>query len=180
MNKRGAPFPKSCIILLLLFTFTSPLLLGALSYFCRDALALNSKAQGEILKPILAKEVLNISMDEFLGKWQVLYLSPDNCDEACLQKTKLLQNLCLALGKDKDRVVLRKHFLGAEQADFDNSSNSLNSCNSSSALTMGSVVIIDPKGWLVTHYHPNTFQAKDQVKGILEDLRRLMRYSYVG
>jgi len=158
---------KSCMILLLFLTFASPFLLGSVLYLCRDAFKLTSNAQGEIFKPRLAKDLLNITTDEFLGKWQLLYLSPALCDENCLDKTKLLENLCLALGKDKERVVLRK--LSLESLESSQVSKHF-------PLTIGSVVIIDPKGWLVTHYNPTRFHAK----GILEDLRRLMRYSYVG
>jgi len=145
--------------------FVAPLLFGTLLYCWRDHFHFQSSAKGEVLPPLLAKEILNIPTDHFLGKWQLVYFVPSSCDKSCEHKIELLQNLTIALGKDQSRVVLRKEPLIG-----------IKPLSTTLTLIENSIVIIDPQGWLVTHYSPANFQAK----GLLEDLRRLLRYSHVG
>lgn len=168
MNKGNLISVKSrhpWTILSLCIVFVTPLLLGTSLYFFRDKLHFKSASKGELLTPLLAKEVLMFPVDEFLGKWQLVYFSPISCDKLCQNKVELLQNLQIALGKDQTRVVLRKEPLLTQKV-----------VPTTLPFIEGSIVIIDPQGWLVTHYSPANFHAK----GLLEDLRRLLRYSYVG
>lgn len=160
----------SWTLILLCVLFVAPFILGSLFYVFRDAIHFNPSAKGEVLAPRLAKEVLNCPIDNFLGKWQLVYFFSAHCDANCQQHTEVLQNLCTALGKDKPRVVLRTVPFSTQEPKLHSSSFS------SLPIVAGSVVIVDPQGWLVTHYNPTDFHPK----WILEDLRRLMRYSHVG
>jgi cytochrome oxidase Cu insertion factor (SCO1/SenC/PrrC family) len=140
--------------------FLAPMVSAALLYVYRDNININTRRSGELLTPPLESQQLELNVTKFLGKWQLVYLSPASCNSECEIQTKFLDNVRIALGKDKTRVVSRR--IEKPKGDL--------------PFKEGSVLIIDPKGWLVLHYTPELFNPK----GILEDLRRLLRFSYVG
>ena len=138
------------------FVFILPFISATLLYCYRDHFEFKLRHSGELLTPALESKNFNLGLndDDFFGKWQIVYLKPTLCQNECENKIKILNNIRISLGKDQDRVVSRSiPFSGKFSAD--------------------SVVIIDPKGWLILQYNPELYNPK----GILEDLKRLLRFS---
>lgn len=181
-TKPNESFVRSCkpsekrrpwMLLGLCLIFVLPFFLGSLLFIFRDDFSFHTTTQGELLSPDLAHKVLGGSADTFLGKWNLVYFSPSDCDATCQEKKKILTNIHLALGKDGPRVRLQS----LPYESLMNDTNKMNAIKGSiQGTSEGSILIIDPRGWLVLHYPPSKFYAK----AVLDDLRRLLRFSYVG
>lgn len=130
---------------------------------------------------------------QFLGKWWLVYVGPQKCYEECQSILYNLRQLHVALGKDSSRVerlfishpdcpsALCEVFLAEnypdllrvklKPLDFDK----LFFVSSPDRETLGEIYIIDPLGNVMMHYSPEI-----EPKGILSDLKRLLRVSKIG
>lgn len=86
------------------------------------------------------------------GRWQLVLISPGHCDTACAEWQQRLPNLHAALGKERERLVLRQ--LSADQQRL---------------------ALADPLGNLVLYY-----ELTQSPQAILKDLKRLLKLSKVG
>jgi cytochrome oxidase Cu insertion factor (SCO1/SenC/PrrC family) len=149
------------IALWMILIFTLPILVAHLLYTFRHTLAIKTAHHGELVSPALDSKTLGCA--DYSGKWQLIYIRPQHCDFHCEQQFQLLKNVHIALGKDQERVV--SYSLSPPQA---------------SQLTPlwqeHTIWVIDPQGWFIMQYPSPAKNAK----GILEDMRRLLRFSHVG
>lgn len=164
-------FIKSPLLWMVLL-FIVPFLLASMLYGFRHSLTFKIRPKGILLDPPVLATSLPFLTDLELepGKWQLIYIAPKICNAECNQQLKVLKNIHISLGKDQDRLILKK---------LNHSTLSKHNISSRSSFSRAnSVVIIDPKGWVMMHY-PNTI-LNQSPKGILEDLRRLLKYSHTG
>ncbi|OYD23547.1 hypothetical protein [Oceanimonas baumannii] len=96
------------------------------------------------------------------GQWRLVLVTDDPCDY-CAPAKRMLNNLDLALGRDEVRVMVTEQPAGG-------------------LLEAGFVYIADPPGLLVMRYPMATDagQNRHTGKALLEDLRRLLKYSRAG
>lgn len=108
---------------------------------------------GTLIQP--AQQLTN--SDFKIHKWQIVYLKPKVCTTECENQQQALSKLHIALGADKDRVLV--------------------STSDSARINIqekdGSILIIDPLGFYIMHYAPGS-----KLNGLLKDLKRLLKYSH--
>lgn len=143
----------------LVLIFVGPIVVAHALYHFRTHIHFNTLEKGQLFSPPLPATSLPFFNASFLGKWQLIHISNENCQPDC-QAPEILDRIHRAIGKEKHRVEYRSVSLLPE---------------SSSALTPGSINIIDPKGWLIMHY-PSPVDPQ----GILKDIKRLLRFSHAG
>lgn len=144
----------------ILFISTLPFLSAHFLYAFRHMFSLNTVQHGEFLLPPLDSTTLGLPNSTHSGKWQLIYIRSKNGGTHCDEQWQTLKNVHIALGKEQSRVVY----------------HSLTSTQTTSLWQENSIWIVDPRGWVIMHYPPPIKNAK----GILEDMRRLLRFSHVG
>lgn len=118
-----------------------------------------TKQHGAFMQP-QPVDLLNISYiagNDHSNKWQIVYVEPQTCDAACVEKKHILNNLHIALGGERERVAI----LNAQ----------ISSTNIEHA--PGDLIIINPQGLYIMRY-----QNLAQHTGLLKDIRRLLKYSH--
>ena len=88
------------------------------------------------------------------GKWQLILLVNAQCDQQCETWKKLLPNVHLSLGRERQRVSY-------QQFETEEVSNGL--------------VVVDPLGFMVIKYG-----LEQSPQSVLKDLKRLLKVSKVG
>lgn len=146
----------------LLFVFCVPLLAAGSLYAFRHYFTFHQTCTGHLYNPPVDAQGLTFYHKTNLGKWQLIYLSPTECDTACQTHIQNLEAIYISLGKERTRV--ERHIVPITPVP-----------KSLEALKQGGTIIIDPQGWLVIHY-----PVDSNPKGVLKDLRLLLRLSRVG
>ena len=126
------------------------------------------------------------------GKWTLLYLGPGSCSPACRTDLYNTRQVRAALGADRERVqrvflaegaCCDFEWLRAQQADLITVRASADAVPLTTILARAGrgpapvdrVYLIDPLGNLMMSY-----AADARPKGMLEDLKKLLRLSQVG
>lgn len=136
-----------------------------------------------------------LSGESLVGKWWIVYISPEKCFQECQENLYNLRQLQIALGKDSSRVgrifvaqphcptafcehYLPEYYPEMQRITFESAAFNklfLKSSLSVTSETLGQIYIIDPLGNVMMYYDPDT-----EPKSILSDLKRLLRVSKVG
>lgn len=134
-------------------------MLGAyVLYGFRHQVTFDTLESGKLLSPAVPIQSLSVHDESYLGKWQLIYLSPEPCHPICETWIMQLNQIHLALGKEYARVI---HRVAAYPK--------------LTQFSEGSLLLVDPQGWVILQYdsHANP-------KGIIKDVQRLLRLSHVG
>lgn len=128
-----------------------------------------------------------------LHKWTMLYVGPGVCGERCRAALYNTRQVRTALNRDMDRVqrvflatgeCCDETFLGTEHPDLTTVRATaaaapllevLPTFDGIAPLDAGRVYLIDPNGNLMMTYAPDA-----KPKGMLEDMKRLLRLSQIG
>ena len=150
---------------LLVLLFASPFMIAGILVFNKENLKLTTNQTGQLLNPPFKLQI-SAAHTVHAQKWKVLFLTKEKCNSAtCIERKKMLHNLHLALGADKQRVQIltipSNHIKTTEPIGY-----------KALLLTKGSIIIIDPHGNAMMRYAP-----KANMDGILKDMRRLLKYS---
>lgn len=143
----------------LLLIFLGPLFGAYCLFYFQDKIDFKSMCHGTLISPPLQSEILSLHEKKLLGKWQMVFVIPDICDDTCKQSQQMLHSIQLALGKEKSRVETRHIPMAFAPMNFEKQG----------------LFIIDPKGWVILHY-----PSLSNPKGVLKDMERLLRYSQIG
>nr|MCH9671866.1 SCO family protein [Gammaproteobacteria bacterium] len=125
----------------------------------------------------------------FTGVWTLLYLREGACTDECRAALYRMRQSWKALNKDQPRVqraFLRTVPPNAAESEFLTAEHPglrigradaawLNVLANESLLAGGIVVIIDPEGLALMYY-----QASDDARGIIKDMKRLLKLSKIG
>ena len=158
---------------------------------------------GELIqppRPLPDIELFNPEIDKeggsLHGKWSLLYLLKDRCNDACEENLYKMRQLEAATGKHSHRVqrVLlsygqNRNLLSTEQvklyerqlvATADSAGAQIDIqkfvlVEGDLPLQAGRLYIVDPLGNLMMSYWPEAEPA-----GIIKDLKRLLKYSKIG
>ena len=138
---------------ILLLIFIAPLLTAFFILKFSDPLQYKTTQYGTLIQPPLYLDNASFTPN----KWHVVYLQPDDCDTTCQQQKSALHKLHVALGVDRERVIV---------SSMTNKSMELEEKS-------GSILLIDPLGFYMMHYAPGS-----KLSGLLKDLKRLLKYSH--
>jgi len=139
--------------------------------------------KGELIEPTATLGSLGIDNPYQQKQWQLGYVVPKQCDEFCQQQIYLLGQSHIALGKYQQRV--QPVLISTAQSDTINSSEYAQlkvNDGFSMLVDQFEFVIVDPLGQLVMRYPKVATQDElvAQSKGVLADLRKLLKLSRVG
>jgi hypothetical protein len=122
----------------------------------------------------------------FDGKWNLVVVSPGNCNEACLNNLYSIRQIHIGQGKHQQRV--RRILIVGDKADrldgiltsypeltVDTLEEWLSFGDTAVPLDSNRVYMVDPLGNYMMYYAPG-FEAA----GIRRDLARLLRVSRIG
>lgn len=143
---------------------------------------------GQLIEPNFHYQDVQL-INPAIHSWQIAYLLPDQCDAVCEQQLHLLKQSHIALGKDQPRVV--PVVMASNPEDLATLKDSgfvllsapelWHQANMQSFATQD-FVLIDPLGQWVMRYPTVRDQGEltDELKGLLADLRKLLKLSRVG
>lgn len=139
--------------------------------------------KGELIEPMATLESLGIDNPYQETQWQLGYVVPEQCDEFCQQQIYLLGQSHIALGKYQQRVqpVLISTPSSEVLANSEYAQIKVND-GFSQVVDQFEYVIVDPLGQLVMRYPKVSKEGElvAQSKGLLADLRKLLKLSRVG
>lgn len=140
--------------------------------------------KGELIEPVTHFSSLGLDNPYEHKQWQLGYVVPAQCDEFCQQQIFLLGQSHVALGKYQTRVA--PVLLVTEGSDVSVLEQSYSTLvvneQFDELVDQSEYVIVDPLGQLVMRY-PKVEQQTElvaQSKGLLSDLRKLLKLSRVG
>ncbi len=139
---------------------------------------------GSLVEPIVTFDSLNIDNPLYQKSWQMGLVLPNECLSRCVEKLHLLRQTHIALGKNKERilpVVYVTKGLPVLPTIMEAFTVVPVSEGFLSHVSEGDYLVVDPLGQLVMSY-PNEQEVTlvAQSKGLLSDLRKLLKLSRVG
>ena len=168
----------------LIFVFALPALLAKL-VLSQNWYNSGVTNKGVLIDPNTSFSSLGVDNPYFGEQWQLGYVIPQKCEAMCQQQLYLLKQSHTALGKYQQRVapVVLVSRLSDPQV-LDDITFPIVPINDAFIQVVNAFeyVIVDPRGQLVMRY-PKVASTNDlvaQSKGLLADLRKLLKLSRVG
>jgi cytochrome oxidase Cu insertion factor (SCO1/SenC/PrrC family) len=186
---------------LLAAIFFLPLVASFVMYYGGSWRPAASTAHGELYHPAreLPKAELRLSSGEvapvnvFSEKWALVYVGNGVCDDACADSLYFMRQTRLSLNNEMTRV--ERVFLGtSECCSFEAAERkypglmtgvvTIDASGPNAADLVAafpdterahSLYVVDPLGNLVMRY-----DARDEPKGLLDDLKKLLKLSHIG
>ena len=188
--------------------FLVPLLLAFYMYYGTDWRPLKRVNHGTLISPARPLPAANLKLESltdpdpnappstdtpepklFRDKWSIVYIGEGNCDERCRQALYVMRQTRLSLNNEMsrvDRVFLvtgnccaREFLLHEHQGLLVADATSADSTKLLQEFPADgrpySLFIVDPLGNLMMSY-----DSRQNPKGLLEDLQKLLRLSHIG
>jgi len=192
-------------IVLLLLLFLAPLLIAWLMLYGGSGLIPEgSTSNGTLVEPprlidlpgnIRTRTGLMLPAEYIKGKWTLVYIGDAECGEACLQNIYKMRQVRLAQNENVRRVQRLFLLTGSEITsglgkaleNYPNMEVALLSAEQTAAIASQfqvdeaaaagaeRVYLVDPLGYLMMYYAPDA-----EPKGMLNDLKKLLKYSRFG
>ena len=160
--------------------FFLPVLASFWMYYFTDWRPDGSTAHGTLFQPPVPLE----NADSFQDKWTLLYVGDGGCDAACANALYIARQTRLLLNKDMQRVERVLLTSGpVDQVTFERDHQGVRVMAPTNALLSAfpaeqranGLFVIDPLGNLVMRY-----DARENPKGLLDDLKKLLKLSHIG
>lgn len=185
---------RTRLTLVLIFAlFALPFMLAWVLNFVGDFAPGETVNRGTLIQPVRpvtadglvdAQDVV-LAQDYFRGEWTLLYRHAGDCGDPCHQTLYVLRQVRLAQGKNIDRVKRLLLLEGAaipawagETAQHYPGLDIARAATPDAAKAFppaGRIYLVDPLGNLMMEYALDA-----DPRGIIKDLERLLRISYVG
>lgn len=186
---------------ILISVFFGPLLVAFALYYGAPMLGFDWRPQGSTnrgdlihpARPLPAVELATlegapVTPETLRGKWNVFYIGDGQCDARCREALILMRQTRLALNDDMTRVqriflttgnCCDEQYLAAEHpglvvAKADDAAGQ-QLISAFPVADQGRIYIVDPLGNLMMSYAPDAPR-----KGLLEDLKKLLKLSHIG
>jgi len=188
MKKQKIKTQRSTMFILLL-VFAIPVVLAKLALE-GDWFNKASTNKGELIQPPVT---FDVAFPQREAKWYLTYISDQPCLMACELALYSLQQVYIALGKDKDRVETAVLFTQTQQI------NKAKSSEFAQSLTVehvdpeplsrlfpddkvDNIFIVDALGNVILRYplHLNKEDAVMSSRDMLADMRKLLKLSRIG
>lgn len=185
---------RTRVTLILIFAlFMLPFVLAWVLNFVGDFAPGETVNRGTLIQPVrpvttdglIDPQGNALSPDYFKGEWVLLFRHAGDCGDACHQTLYVLRQVRLAQGKNIDRVKRLLLLEGAampawtaETAQHYPGMDIVRASTPASAALFppaGRLYLVDPLGNLMMEYALDA-----DPRGIIKDLERLLRISYVG
>ena len=178
--------------------FLLPLAASFWMYYATDWRPATRVNHGELIEP--ARPLPSVELPVAIGdpaaaahllrdKWSVVYIGPGSCSEACRHTLYIMRQTRLSLNNDMTRVarvflatgeccareLLRREHPGLQVIDASGAAASPLLRLFPDTARENSLYIVDPLGNLMMRY-----DVRQDPKGLLEDLRKLLRLSHIG
>lgn len=144
--------------------------------------------KGDFINPPI--ELSSLENEQLPKQWRLAVRIPNECDLVCINSLYVINQADLALGRDSSRVrpvaiqaTSQTHDLPQFSADSRLDYLVLPQLHQQLAhLPEGSMVIIDPLGFVIMQYHGSADRAVAIQSGrdMLDDLKKLLKMSRVG
>jgi hypothetical protein len=171
---------------LLIALFFLPMAVAFYLYYGADWRPVGQTNNGELITP--ARQ-LPPDATALRGKWSLVYIGNGRCDEACrnalifARQTRLSLNqdmqrvnrIFLVTGDCCDRAYLDTVHLGLKVVDVPDAASSPLLAAFPGGDLATTLFVVDPFGNLVLRY-----DARQNPKGLLADLRKLLKLSSIG
>jgi hypothetical protein len=170
--------------------FVLPLLIAFWMYYGGGWIPASRTNHGELLEPVRPLPLERWREAAPLAEhWALVYISPGRCEQRCRDALLVLRQTRLSLNQEMDRVV-RVLIAGADCCDREFLEQEHKGLIVLDADTEGarkalpvfpsdrqadSIFLIDPLGNLVMR-----FDSRSDPKGLLTDLRKLLKLSHIG
>lgn len=200
VEKTSAPARSRKQFWVLIGAFFAPLALAFILYYGLDIRPHGSTNKGDLIHPPVALPEVELpgaadqklAADALRGQWSMVYIGDGACDARCREALTLMRQTRLALGDDMTRVqrvflvsgnCCDRQYLEAEHdglllGRIDNSAGQTlleTFPDTARAAGLGRIYLVDPLGNLMMKYEPDAPQ-----KGLLEDLKKLLKLSHIG
>ena len=187
-------------IWILVAAFVAPLALAFLLYYGLGVRPTGSTNKGDLIHPARPLPAVALpgatdqtfAADALQGKWSMVFIGDGACDVRCREALTLMRQTRLALGDKMERVqrvflvtgnCCDHAYLDAEQSGLllgriDNPAGQTlleTFPDAAQAGTLGRIYLVDPLGNLMMKYDASAPQ-----KGLLEDLKKLLKLSHIG
>lgn len=185
---------------ILIGAFVAPLALAFILYYGLGVRPQGSTNKGDLIHPAVPLPEVELpgatdqklAADALRGKWSMVFIGDGACDARCREALTLMRQTRLALSDKMDRVqrvflvtgnCCDQAYLDAEQTGLllgriDNPAGQTlleTFPDAAEAAGRGRIYLVDPLGNLMMKYDPDAPQ-----KGLLEDLKKLLKLSHIG
>lgn len=138
---------------------------------------------GTLVEPRVTFESLDLVNPLQTKSWQLGFMLPADCNDACINRLYIMGQTYLALGKYKERVTPVVYVLPDQLLPKLPESLSVVTVNAAfvGVVPKQGYLITDTLGQLVMYFSPTSEdQQVAHSKGLLSDLRKLLKLSRVG
>lgn len=182
-----SPKRQRLTLYLLLGLFFVPLATSFLLYYVVGYRPSAGANHGELLQPL---HQLPPVVQPLEGKWSLVYVGDGRCDEACRNALYVARQTHVLLNKDVER--LRRAMVATSDCcdrDFlDTEHAGIQVFDASDAALRAAVLKVLPPGDHANHLFVVDpllnivlrFDARENPKGLLEDLKQLLKLSHIG
>jgi cytochrome oxidase Cu insertion factor (SCO1/SenC/PrrC family) len=181
----------------LVMVFVAPILLGTLLFFNLEKLGFEkgSVNYGVLVQPAFPTQIYDLMQGDtkalreatLAKKWTMLYIEPNVCDKACLDRLLLIKRVRLLMNEHMRRVrtvLVADKKVSASVSKKENPDLVLTHLDMKFSeflkqypeLDKTPVYLLDPMGNLMMYYP----QADPNAKKMIKDLQKLLKYSHLG
>ncbi len=176
--------------------FVAPVLLGTLLFFNLERLGFEkgSVNYGLLVQPAQPTKLADLKQGDspavvenvLTKKWTLLYIENDNCEEFCKARLRIIKRIRLLMNEQMRRVrtvLVASHEVIKTISIKDNPDLVMTNVSGNSEFLKQfpeqakmPIYLIDPFGNLMMYYP----QADPDLKKVIKDIRRLLKYSHLG
>ncbi len=181
----------------LFIVFTAPMVLAYSGWIFGWFDNITKSNYGELIQPVITLEQSNLvykqsplAVEDLNEHWWLIYVTEDShCELACQANTYLINQSRSAQAKEMVRVekfvVIKNNKFTEDAEKYLNDhfgKNIFLQSSDDSALLPGNIYIMDPHGNIMLRYDAVTDekQAIKAGKGIIKDLKKLLKISQIG
>jgi hypothetical protein len=198
MTAQTSPDRKASrrMLLLLAVVFFVPVMVAFAMYYGGGWKPSGRTNHGELIEPARPLPQLALpragggaAIDPLRGKWSLVYVGAGGCDADCHQALLVMRQTRLSLNQEMDRVarVLLATSACCDVSFLDDEHKGLVAVDASGGAAVPLVArfpsearsrylfVVDPLGNLVMRY-----DTRESPKGLLEDLKKLLKLSHIG